>query len=437
MRVAHRAKIAHCHASSLSPSGAQLECFDDGLLILEDGYVANLGPAPQLLKTLSEDVKVIDHKDLLLVPGFIDTHIHFPQTDIIASYGDQLLEWLEDYTYPAEMAFADRQHAQATAAFFVDELLRNGTTSALVFATVHPHSVDALFTAAQRYNMRVAAGKVLMDRFCPPQLRDSADTGYRDSQRLIEQWHKQDRLHYAITPRFAVTSSEQQLAKTGALAAKYPDTLIQTHLAENPAEVRWVQKLFPDAASYLDVYRQHDLVRENAVFAHCIHLDDQDFTHLSHAGGGVAFCPTSNLFLGSGLFNLKRAENHGVNVGLGTDIGGGTSFSLLRTLNEAYKVEQLQQRSLSSTAALYLITLGAAKTLGINDKVGNFDRGKEADFVVLDNQATPLLSRRIKRAKNMADELFVHMTLGDDRSIAATYIMGQRVYSKSPQEQSH
>jgi guanine deaminase len=428
--TAHRGKIAHCLGDpDLDP--ANFQCFDDGVLLVDQGHIAAIGPANTMLENLSPDIQVIDHGDDLIVPGFIDCHVHYPQIDVIASYGTQLLEWLESYTFPAEAAFADPVHARASAEFFLDELLRNGTTSALVFATVHRESAEALFAASQQRQMRIATGKVLMDRHCPAYLQDTAQSAYAESRELLERWHGQDRLLYAITPRFAVTSSDEQLRLAGTLAAEFPDALIHTHLAENPDEVRWVRELFPHAASYLDVYQQAGLLRQRAVFAHCLHLHDEDYTSMASRGGGMAFCPTSNLFLGSGLFDLARAREHQISVGLGTDVGGGTCFSLLRTINEAYKVLQLNQQSLASTAALYLATLGAANTLGIDDKVGSLEPGKEADFVVLDHAATALVERRMQTAANIEDALFVHMVLGDDRSVRATYILGEEAHRKS------
>jgi guanine deaminase len=430
--VAHRGRIAHCLSEPSDQSDdPSVEYFDDGLMVIDNGHISTLAPAESLLNTLSNDIEVVEHGNRLIIPGMIDCHVHYAQTDVIASYGAQLLNWLEDYTFPEEMRFADADHAAKCADFFVEELLKNGTTGALVFATVHAHSVDAIFTAANKAGMRIAAGKVLMDQNCPAGLQDTAASGYRESRELLERWHHQDRLHYAITPRFAVTSSAQQLAAAGKLAAEFPSAMIHTHLAENHDEIRWVGELFPQARSYLDVYQQAGLLRERAVFAHCLHLDETDYQVMADGGAAMAFCPTSNLFLGSGLFDLPRARQHGINVGLGTDVGGGTSFSLLRTMSEAYKVLQLQQVSLSSLAALYLATLGAAKSLCIDDKVGNFEVGKEADFVVLDTAPTPLLARRLGQADSLSDSLFLHMTLGDDRSVQATYIMGELAFSRS------
>lgn len=429
--VAHRGRIVHCLREPADVTdNTSVEYFADGLMVIENGHISTLAPAESLLPTLSSDVEITEHGDGLIIPGMIDCHVHYPQTDVIASYGAQLLNWLEDYTFPEEKRFADPAHATASADFFVEELLKNGTTSALVFATVHPHSVDAIFTAANKRRMRLAAGKVLMDRNCPTDLQDTATSGYRESRELLERWHHQDRMHYAITPRFAVTSSQQQLNAAGRLAEEFPSAMVHTHLAENHDEIRWIGELFPQARSYLDVYQQAGLLRERAVFAHCLHLDTPDYQAMAAAGASMAFCPTSNLFLGSGLFDLPRAQQHNIDVGLGTDVGGGTSFSLLQTMSEAYKVLQLQQVSLSSFAALYLATLGAAKTLCIDDKVGNFETGKEADFVVLSTNPTPLLARRLAQAKEISDSLFLHMTLGDDRSVNATYVMGDLAYAK-------
>ncbi len=429
MICAHRGSLAHCLADPSSHSQG-FESFEDGLLLIEDGHVVSIGPAQESMANLSADIPITEHSNAVLVPGFIDCHIHYPQTDVIASYGTQLLDWLQNYTFPAEVAFADANHAAANAEFFLEELLKNGTTSALVLASVHKVSTEALFAAAHQRRMRIAAGKVLMDRHCPDNLRDTARSGYAESRELLERWHGQDRLLYAITPRFAVTSSDEQLILAGQLAAEFPDTLIHTHLAENPDEVQWVSELFPQARSYLDVYQRAGLLRERAVFAHCLHLQQPDYESMASSGAGIAFCPTSNLFLGSGLFDLARAKQQEIRVGLATDVGSGTSFSMLQTMNEAYKVLQLQQQSLSSPEALYLATLGAAKTLGIKDKVGSFEPGKEADFVVLDNTATPLLKRRIQITNTLEETLFAYMILGDDRSVRSTYILGEQAYRR-------
>lgn len=427
---AFRGSILHCLDDPGDGAGdgkvnAAVEFFEDGLLLVADGRVAALGDAAELFPQLPAGAEVTDYSGKLILPGFIDTHIHFPQTDMIASYGEQLLDWLETYAFPSERKFADADHAAEVANFFLDELLRNGTTTAQVLGTVHSRSVDAIFEAAQRRDMRLIAGKVMMDRNCPEDLRDTADTGYHQSKKLIERWHRQDRLLYAITPRFAPTSSEAQLERAGQLAKEHDDTFVHTHVAENKAEVDWVAKLYPQSRSYLDVYDRYGLLRERAVFAHCIHLDRQDRERMAETGAAMAFCPSANLFLGSGLFDLGAAKALGVRVGLGTDVGAGTSFNLLRTLSEAYKVVQLQGQKLSPFQALYLVTLAGARALHLEDKIGNFARGKEADFVVLDWASTPLLARRVGAAQGLVEKLFALIMLGDDRATYATHVMGR------------
>jgi len=409
------------------PAGAY-EYLADGGLVVRDGRVAETGPAADVLARLPPGTALTDYTGKLLVPGFVDTHIHYPQTDMIGSYGKQLLEWLDTHTFPTERRFADPAHAAEVAEFFLGELLRNGTTTALVLGTVHASSVDAFFAAAERRGMRMAAGKVLMDRNCPADLRDTADTGYAESRALIERWHGRGRLAYAITPRFAPTSSPAQLARAAELAAEFPDTYVHSHLAENRDEVDWVRQLFPKARSYLDVYARHELVRTRSVFAHCIWLDDEDRALMARHGGAAAFCPTSNLFLGSGLFDLARARSAGMHVGVGTDVGAGTSFSMLHTLAEGYKVAQLSGQTLSPWRALYLATLGGAQALDLAGTVGNFAPGAEADFVVLDPAATPIMRRRMDHVRSLAEKLFALIVLGDDRSVAATYVMGERAH---------
>ncbi|MBW4580449.1 MAG: guanine deaminase [Tildeniella nuda ZEHNDER 1965/U140] len=408
--------------------------FSDGLLILENGKVKALGTYDSLHQTYA-DVPVMTYPDRLILPGFIDTHIHFPQTEMIAAYGEQLLEWLSKYTFPIEGKFEDKAYAQEIASFFLDELLKHGTTTALVFAAVYPQSVDAFFEEASRRHLRMIAGKVLMDRNAPAFLTDTPESAYADSKRLIEKWHKHDRLLYAITPRFAVTSSDEQLRLAGKLLAEFPDVYMHTHISENVNEVALVAELFPDSDGYLDVYDRAGLVGTKSVFAHGVQLTNAEFQRLSEARSAIAFCPTSNLFLGSGLFNLKKAKSVDcpVKVGLGTDVGGGTSFSMLQTTSEAYKVTQLRGETLSSFQALFLATLGGARALSLEDTLGNFEPGKEADFIVLNPRATPLMARRNPTAiapslPELADQTFATMILGDDRVIHATYIMGELAY---------
>jgi guanine deaminase len=428
--AAYRGSVLHFlrdPGDATDPAGSY-EYFEDGVLVVRDGHVVETGPAHQVLGRLPAGTPVVDRTGKLILPGFVDCHIHYSQTDVIASYGEQLLEWLERYTYPAERRFADAGHAREVADFFLDELLRNGTTTALVLGTVHPASVDAFFAAAQARSLRMAAGKVLMDRNCPEFLRDTPESGYADSRALIEKWHGRDRLMYAITPRFAPTSTEAQLERAGDLAAEFPDVFVHTHLAENRKEVAWVRDLFPWARSYLDVYARFGLVRPRSVFAHCIHLDEEDLEMLAEQRALAAFCPTSNLFLGSGLFDLRRMRNAGVLVGIATDVGGGTSFSMLKTLAEGYKIAQLADQPLSAYRAFYLATLGGAQGLHLDDRIGNFVPGKEADFVVVDLAATPLAKRRHARTGTLEERLFMAMMLGDDRFIAETYVLGKRVH---------
>lgn len=428
---AYRAAIVHSLADPAQVAiEASYEYFEDGLMIVEDGKVRAVGHAKDLLDTLTGDVEVVTYSDALITAGFIDTHIHLPQTGMVGSYGEQLLDWLNTYVFPCEKQFADPAHSAEVADIFLKELLRNGTTTALVFGSRHKESVEALFTAAQQLNLRLIAGKVMMDRNAPDYLVDTAESSYVDSKELIERWHGKGRLHYAVTPRFAPTSTPEQLTLAGQLLTEYPDLYMQTHISENLKEVEWVKALFPERKNYLDVYDHFNLLGERSVFAHGVHLCDDECARLAETGSAVAFCPTSNFFLGSGLFNLPMAERHNVNVGLGTDVGAGTSFSILHTLNEAYKVMQLQGARLSPFKSLYLATLGGAKALRLEDKVGNLQAGTEADFVVLDYNATPLLSYRIKQATSIEEKLFVLMTLGDDRTVSETYAAGALVHKR-------
>jgi guanine deaminase len=427
-----RAAVFHfCRQPKRPDDHAAYEFIDDALLILRDGKVAALGSYLSLRDRVPSSASITRFDRKLIVPGLIDTHIHYSQTDIIASCGDQLLEWLKTWTFPVEKKFGNKQHADAVARFFIDELLRNGTTTALVLPTVHPTSVDAVFEAAAAKNMRMIAGKVLMDRNAPADLLDTPGSGFDQSCKLIEKWHGNQRLMYAVTPRFAPTSSEAQLETVRELLSKYPDVYCHTHLAENRDEVRWVADLFKWSRSYLDVYDAYRLLRKRSVFAHAIHLGDGDFRRLSASGATISFCPSSNLFLGSGMFNLDKARAHGIPVGIGTDVGGGTSFSILKTLGEAHKVCQFSGSHFDSLQAFYMATLGGAEGLHLADKIGNFLPGKEADFVVMDLESTPLLTRRMGIAESLTEKLFLLMMLGDDRAVAAAYVMGEEVYKKS------
>jgi len=427
---AYRAAILHSIADPAVVGVEQsYEYFEDGVLVVDNGQVAKVGHAVDLLPSL-KGVEITEYRDALITPGFIDTHIHYPQTGMIASYGEQLLDWLNTYTFPTEQQFADKAHAADVAGIFLKELLRNGTTTALVFGTVHKQSVDAFFEAAQALNLRMIAGKVLMDRNAPDYLTDTPESGYADSKELIERWHGKGRLHYAVTPRFAPTSTPEQLTLAGQLLGEYPDLYMHTHLSENRKEIEWVKALFPERKGYLDVYDHYKLIGARSVFAHGVHLCDDECKRLAETGSAVAFCPTSNLFLGSGLFDLNKLEEHGVRVGLGTDVGAGTSFSQLQSLNEAYKVMQLQGKKLDPFKSLYLATLGGAHALYLDDKIGNFASGKDADFVVLDYNATPLISYRMQQAKTLDEKLFALTMLGDDRAVKETFAAGQSVHCR-------
>jgi guanine deaminase len=406
--------------------------FSDGAFIVEGGRIAAIGPAESLLAQIPTGTPVADHGRNLLLPGFIDTHTHYVQSDVIGAGGRRLLDWLQDYTFVEERRFHDAQHAAQVAEFFLDELARNGTTTALVFCSVHPASVDAFFEAADRRQLRMIAGKVLMDRNAPQDLCDSPAIADRESRALLERWHGRGRLHYAITPRFAPTSSEAQLQVAGELARDFPGAFIHSHLAENHDEIAWVRRLFPASRSYLDVYDHYGLLRDRAVYAHCIYLDADDRRRMAQSGAAAAFCPTSNLYLGSGLFDIAAADAAGMRFSTATDIGGGSSFSMLRTLDEARKVARLQGQDLHPLRAFYLATLGAARCLKLEDRIGTLDLGREADFIVLDLQSTELIARRTAAARSLSDVLRILMTLGDDRAIKATYILGRQVHGGRP-----
>jgi guanine deaminase len=417
------------------PETESVRYLADGLLVIENGKVKELGTY-ESLKNKYRELSVTAYPGMLIMPGFIDTHIHFPQTEIIAAYGEQLLEWLDRYVFPTEGKFKNKAYAQKVASIFLDELLKNGTTTALVFAAVYPESVDAFFEEAKRRNLRMIAGKVMMDRNAPDFLTDTAETSYRETKELIQKWHQQGRLLYAVTPRFAITSTEEQLRLAGKLLEEFPDVYLHTHLSENVAEVAFVKELFPNCQGYLDVYDRAGLVGGRSVFAHGVQLTDDEFERLSKANSAIAFCPTSNLFLGSGLFRIEQAKSikHPVKVGLGTDIGAGTSFSILQTAKEAYKVAQLRQQKLSPFQALFLATLGGAQALCLADKLGNFEVGKEADFIVLNLRSTPLIAFRNletipESIAELADRAFSLAIMGDDRAVRATYIMGELAWN--------
>jgi len=424
------ATVVHCIGDPWVSGAAAVKVIDNGYLKVKNGLVEAVGAESDLTPDDLGGCTQVDYRGHYIVPGFVDGHLHYPQTGVIASYGEQLIEWLQKYAFPAEAKFSDAAYAATTAEIFIRELLRNGTTSALVFATVHKQSVDALFRKASAVNMRLASGKVMMDRNCPENLRDTAESGYEDSQSLIDSWHGKGRLSYAVTPRFAPTSTEQQLEFSSTLFNDNEGVYLQSHVAENKSEVAWVAELFPWSRSYLDIYDHYGLLGDRAVYGHCIYLDDTDLKRMSESGTVAAFCPTSNLFLGSGLFDLAGARERNIKTVLSTDVGGGTSFSMLRTANEAYKVTQLAGNTVTPLQLFYELTLGGATALSIDSQVGSFAAGKEADFVVLDPNATEILSYRIDHAQTIEEVLFALIILGDDRCTLATYLMGKAAYTR-------
>jgi len=408
-------------------AGEAAHCFiADGLLVVENGLVKAAGEARDLLRTLPADAEIVDHRPHLIMPGFIDAHIHMPQTQVVASYGAQLMEWLNRYTFVEEQKLGEQGHAEKLSRFFLAELLASGTTTAAVYCSVHPQSAEAFFSESQRRNTRMIAGKVMMDRNAPEALTDTAESGYRDSKALIARWHGRGRQLYAVSPRFAITSTPEQLAAAGRLAAEHPDCHVQTHIDENRAEIAFARELYPEAADYADIYRRHGLLGPRSLMGHCIHMTHNEWQAFAETGAVAVFCPTSNLFLGSGLFDWAHARRRGVKVAVATDIGGGTSYSMLRTMAEAYKVLQLQGQSLSAFAALHAITRGNAEALGLDRWIGSFEAGREADVVVLDAGATRAMAHRMETVRDLAEELFVLVTLGDERNVVATYVMGER-----------
>jgi guanine deaminase len=423
------------HAKSKEDHGPTYcyQYFEDGILAVSEGKVIELGNAPDILSKYPNADMLLDYSSRLIMPGFIDAHTHFPQVDVVASNGEQLLDWLNRYTFPAESLFKDKRHALETADFFIRELLRNGTTTAMVYGTVHKKSVDAFFEVSSKLNTRMICGKVLMDRHAPEFIRDTSETAYRESRELIETWHNCGRQLYAITPRFAITSSPEQLAEAGRLKQEFSDVYMQTHISESAEEVEKVMSLFPESENYLSVYRDNGLLTNKSVFAHGIHLHKDELSMLANNHSSICFCPTSNLFLGSGLLDYEALERAGVSVTIGTDIGAGTSFSMLRTLHEAYKICQLKNYHLDPLKSLYLATLGNAKALHLDDRIGSFLKGMEADFVVLDLEATPLMKRKIKNCPTLAERLFSLIILGDDRSVLATFVAGELSHLRDDQ----
>lgn len=427
-----RSSIFHCIENSGSVIASY---FEDGLMLVYDGRIVEVGEYSELIGKIDTDTNITSFKDSLLMPGFIDSHLHYPQYKVIASYGQNLLEWLDKFTFPEEQKFDNKDYASEIGNLFFDELIRNGTTTAMAFCTTHNTSVDTFFTIAKERNLRMAGGKVLMDRNAPVKILDD-DNAYVDTKSLIESWHNNGRLSYAITPRFAPTSSKEQLRKLGDLLAQYPNSndckgvMMQTHLNENYEEIQWVKELYPEHNNYFDVYDKYKLTGTNSVFAHCIHNSTDEYERIADSGSKVSICPNSNLFLGSGLFQFDQLEVYDIDASLSSDIGGGDSFSMFNVMNQAYKVAKLGGYTLSPIRAFYLTTLAGAKVLNMDDCIGNFEQNKEADFIVLDLKATSLIEQRLSAVKDIEQLLFCLMTLGDDRLVSEVYSLGECIYTK-------
>jgi guanine deaminase len=412
----------------------------DAIVAMADGKISHFGPTSEVQSRLPPDTPVRDYgRDALILAGFIDCHVHYPQIQIIGAHGARLLDWLHKHPYVAEQQFAEKDHARETARVFLKECLRAGTTTAAVFCTIHPQSVDAFFEEAETLGMRMIAGKVMMDRNAPEALTDTAKKGYDESKALIRKWHGRGRALYGVTPRFAATSTPAQLEMIGALWAEHPGTYLQSHVSENRGEVAWVKELYAERKGYLDVYDHYKLLGRRAIYGHGIWLTEEELRRCHETGTAIAHCPTSNAFLGSGLFNLENAKRpeRPVRVGLATDLGAGTSFSVLLTLGEAYKVAQLNGNPLSAGHAFYLATRGSAQALYLEDKVGSIAGGMEADVIVLDLKSTPIIEYRMRHCRDLEEALSIQITMGDDRAVLATYVAGELAYARLSPESSH
>ena len=416
-----RGRILDFHADPAETEDSH-RYIEDGAVLIEDGTILAVD---EYAKLATPGIPETDHRPHLILPGFIDTHIHFPQVQVIASWGAQLLDWLNTYTFPEEARFREQGHAPAMADAFLDLLTAHGTTTAVAFCSVHPQSADALFTAALARNMAMVAGKVMMDRNAPEAVLDTPRQGYDDSKALIAKWHGHGRQRYAITPRFAITSTPEQMEMAGQLVREHPDCHIQTHLSENRDEIEFTLSLYPQARDYLDIYETYGLLGERILLGHSIHLEPREIARMAETGSHPVFCPTSNLFLGSGLFDEAGLRAAGITSGIATDVGGGTSYSMLQTLNEGYKILQLRGQKLTPLSAFHWITRGNARVLGMEDRIGTLAPGSMADLVVLDSRATPAMTLRAQRAETLAEELFILQIMGDDRSIAQTYVAGK------------
>ncbi len=399
----------------------------DGAVLMVDGTIRASGSYGEVKDEAEDGVPEVDHRPHLIMPGFIDTHLHFPQMQVVGSYAANLLEWLNTYTFIEEQRFAEAEHAARIAVHFFDEMLRHGTTTAVAYCSVHKTSADAFFAESLKRNTRMIAGKVMMDRNAPEALRDTAQKGYDETKQVIADWNGKGRNHVAITPRFAITSTPEQIEAAGTLAREFPDLYVQTHLSENHEEIAFTCSLYPEAKDYTDIYARYGLLGNRTLLGHCIHLSDREADVLSEAGSVAVHCPTSNLFLGSGLFPLRRltGREKPVRVGFATDIGGGTSYSMLRTLDEAYKIQQLLGERLNPLESFYFATRGNAEALSLADRIGTLEPGSDADVIVLNASATPAMALKMQAVTTLSEELFLLQTLGDDRAIAETYVAGE------------
>ncbi|MCG6901224.1 MAG: guanine deaminase [Rhodobacter sp.] len=395
-----------------------------GGVLVENGTITAIGSADTLRRD-HPDAAITDMGRALITAGFVDAHVHYPQTAMIASWGKRLIDWLNSYTFPEESRFGDAAYAAGIAARYFDLTLANGTTTACSYSTIHPASVDAFFAEAQRRGLRALAGKTCMDRNAPDTLRDTAQSAYDDSKALLNRWHGRDRLSYVITPRFSPTSTPGQLGALGALWAEYPDCLMQTHLSEQTDEIAWVNQLYPDARDYLDTYESHGLLGPNGLYGHAIHLTPREKDRLREVDASLIHCPTSNTFIGSGLFDMAGLTARGQRIGLATDTGGGSSFSMLRTMAAAYEIGQLNGSALHPAQLYWLATAGSARALRLDDRIGNLKVGAEADLIALDLASTPAIAQRSARANDIWESLFPTIMMGDDRAIAQVWIKGK------------
>jgi guanine deaminase len=414
---------------TFNDSPQNYDYWETGCVLIEGGFIASVGDASSV--DVPNDVRIIDHGEDLILPGFVDGHVHYPQMNVIASFGAKLIDWLNTFTFPEEAKFSDKSYASTAAKFFLSEALRNGYTTSAVFCTVHPQSVEAFFTEAERLGLRMIAGKVLMDRHAPKSLLDTAQTSYDQSKELIDKWHNKNRALYAITPRFAPTSTPEQLEVSGALYRESEGVYVQSHVSENVDEISWVAELFPQASSYLDVYNGFDLLGPRTLYGHGVHFSDADIEMVKDTDTSIIHCPTSNLFLGSGLFDYQKFKDVGARIALGTDVGGGTSLSPFATMKAAYEIAQFRNYSLTPFEAFYLLTLGGAEALHLGDKIGRIAPGYEADLTVVNLTSTKIIRNRMKHVDKLAEILFLQIILADDRAIRTTYANGKQVYTSN------